>query len=267
MIVASALSLDVVLAAVAAVAYGVSAAGAHGLQPRWARVAFWSAWLLHGIVLALALIGDDRRFGFAPALSMTAWLVGAVYPVESLVYPSLHTRWAMAALGAVATLMGAIMPGQPLHNTASAWLPLHWMLGLASYGLFGMAVVHAWFMTRAEARIRLASDAQAGLPLLTLERLTFRFVTVGFLLLSATMLAGIFFGGQLYGAAGALRLTHKTAFALLSWLTFATLLWGRQHFGWRGKRAVRVLYLGAALLLLAYVGSRFVLEVVLQRPA
>jgi ABC-type uncharacterized transport system permease subunit len=62
-----------------------------------------------------------------------------------------------------------------------------------------------------------------------------------------------------------LKLDHKTAFSVLSWLTFAVLLIGRARFGWRGKRAVRVLYMGSALLLLAYVGSRFVMEVVLGR--
>ena len=54
-------------------------------------------------------------------------------------------------------------------------------------------------------------------------------------------------------------------FSVLSWLTFAVLLIGRARFGWRGRQAVRVLYLGSGLLLLAYVGSRFVLEVVLGR--
>ena len=58
---------------------------------------------------------------------------------------------------------------------------------------------------------------------------------------------------------------HKTIFSVLSWITFAALLWGRARFGWRGRRAVRILYAGSGLLFLAYVGSRFVLEVVLRR--
>jgi len=127
--------------------------------------------------------------------------------------------------------------------------------------------VHAWLMTRAERDIRQAHTTP-GLPLLTLERLTFRFVTAGFVLLSATLLAGLLFGEHLYGSGnGAWRWDHKRVFALLSWLTFALLLWGRQRWGWRGKRAVRVLYTGAALLLLSYVGSRFVLELMLGRSA
>jgi ABC-type uncharacterized transport system permease subunit len=123
-------------------------------------------------------------------------------------------------------------------------------------------------MTRAEKKIRLAADPASGMPLLTLERLTFRFVGAGFVLLSATLLAGWLFGEHLYGAAGARwKWDHKTVFSLLSWLAFATLLAGRSRFGWRGRRAVRVLYIGAGLLLLAYAGSRFVMEVMLGRTS
>jgi ABC-type uncharacterized transport system permease subunit len=100
-------------------------------------------------------------------------------------------------------------------------------------------------------------------PLLTLERLTFRFVTAGFVLLSATLLAGLLFSETLYGRAW--KWDHKTVFSILAWFCFAVLLTGRARFGWRGRKARRVLYAGAALLVLAYVGSRFVLEVVLGR--
>ena len=112
----------------------------------------------------------------------------------------------------------------------------------------------------------MAHDADSGLPLLTLERLTFRFVAAGFALLTATLVAGALFGDTLYGQGpGHWRWDHKTLFALLSWLTFAVLLMGRSRWGWRGRRAVRVLYIGAGLLLLSYAGSRFVLEVLLGR--
>jgi ABC-type uncharacterized transport system permease subunit len=120
-------------------------------------------------------------------------------------------------------------------------------------------------MTRTEASIRRGVDSHSGVPLLTLERLTFRFIGAGFLLLSATLALGLLFGSQLYGARAALRWDHKTAFSVLSWLTFALLLIGRARFGWRGKRAVRILYIGSGLLLLAYVGSRFVMEIILGR--
>ena len=167
--------------------------------------------------------------------------------------------------GAGAGRVALVFPGTALHASTSPWLPLHWALGIASYGLFGAAVVHAWFMTRTEDRIRHAGESPTGLPLLTLERLTFRFVSAGFVLLSATLLVALLFGDTLYGVRSAWKWDHKTVFSILSWLAFATLLLGRSRFGWRGRRAVRVLYTGAGLLLLAYAGSRFVMEVVLGR--
>lgn len=265
--VADASILSVILALAAAAAYVVSAAGTRRLSGRAVRAAVLLAWLLHGAMLLDGLLGGPPRFGFAPALSVTAWLVAAVYAVESQVYPQLQTRWTLAALGAATVLLALAFPGAALHGAASAWLPLHLALGIASYGLFGTAVVHAWFMTKAEERIRMAVDPHSGLPLLTLERLTFRFVAAGFLLLSATLMVGVAFGEHLYGQGVAWKWDHKTVFSLLAWLTFAVLLVGRARFGWRGRRAVRVLYVGAGLLLLAYVGSRFVLEIVLGRAA
>lgn len=265
MILASASPLVLTLALVVALAYSVSALGAERLGGGAVRGAVWLAWLLHGALLALGLFGQEPRFGFAPALSVTAWLIAAVYAVESQVYPLLETRWTLSILGAVAVLLAAVFPGYSLPPTASTWLPLHWVLGIASYGLFGAAVVHAWFMTRAEERFRVAADPHSGIPLLTVERLTFRFVATGFVLLTATLLAGILFGNQLYGSSFRFKLDHKTAFSVLSWITFAVLLVGRARFGWRGRRAVRVLYMGSAFLLLAYVGSRFVLEIILGR--
>ena len=101
------------------------------------------------------------------------------------------------------------------------------------------------------------------IPLLTLERLTYRFATAGFVLLSATLLAGWLFGETLYGHAW--RWDHKSVFSVLAWICLAALMVGRFGLGWRGKRAVIVLYVGAALLLLAYIGSRFVTEIVLGR--
>lgn len=261
MILPSASTTSLALTILAAAAYAAPAAAR--LSPVAARYAVLVAWVLHGLLLGWSLLGDAPRFGFAPALSVTVWLVAAVYAIESQLYPQLRTRWALSILGAGAVVLALLFPGQPLQASASAWLPLHWALGIASYGLFAVAVVHAVLMLRTEERIRQAADPNSGLPLLTLERLTFRFVGAGFALLSATLLAGLLFDEQLYGAAW--KWNHKTVFSVLSWLVFAVLLIGRARFGWRGWRAARLLFTGAGLLLLAYVGSRFVLEIILNR--
>lgn len=249
----------------AALAYAVLALA----TPRWTvggtRIALGLAWLLHALTLAGGLLGEPPRFGFAPALSMTVWLVLSVYAVESLLFPQLRARWALAGLGSAAVLLALVFPGSSYPLIASTWLPLHWALGIASYGLFAAAVVHGWLMNRSERSIRSAVQPDTGVPLLTLERLTFRFVQAGFVLLTATLLVGWLFAETLYGPGLAWQWSHKTIFSVLAWLTFAGLLAGRSRLGWRGRQAVRVLYLGSGLLLLAYVGSRFVLEVILKR--
>src|SRR5574343_26125 len=225
------------------------------------------AWGAHGLALLLQLPGlaDGAaavRFGFAPALSVTAWLVVAVYGIESRFVPLPGVRRGVALAGATMLVLGALLPGELQLRAASPWAPLHWMLGIASYGLFGAAVLHAALLGRSEHALRhaatLGDGAATGMPLLRLERLTFRFVEAGFVVLSLALLLGAWF-------ASPWRWDHKTVFSVLGWGVFASLLGGHRLFGWRGRRATRWLYVGAGLLLLAYVGSRFVLEVLLHR--
>jgi len=254
-----------VLGVGAFICYVVSALSRRHMAPDMLRLMLFAGWVLHGLALAEGLLGEPPRFGFAPALSTTVWLVLAVYAIESRLLPQLQAQWALAGLGAFAVALVKIFPGSSYTHAASIWLPLHWAFGIASYGLFAAAVVHGWLMQRSERSMRLAAQNTAGVPLMTLERLTFRFVEAGFVLLSATLLVGWLFAEQLYGQGLAWKWNHKIIFSVLSWLTFAGLLIGRSRMGWRGLKAVRVLYLGTGLLLLGYAGSQFVLEVVLKR--
>ena len=251
---------------IALLAYGLAAV-LREEAPRSVRAALTVAWLAHAaaIVVDIAGLGSDipgARFGFAPALSMTLWFVLAVYGVESRFVPLPGVRRWLAVLGLLAVALAWAFPGELRPQAPTRWAPLHWVLGLASYGLFGAAVLHAALMNRAEAQLRrkslAPSAAPAGMPLLRLERLTYRFVSAGFAVLSAALLLGAWF-------ANPWRWDHKTVFSVLGWVVFAGLLAGRRAFGWRGPRATRWLYAGAGLLLLAYVGSRFVLEVMLHR--
>ena len=252
-------------AAGAAVAYAVLALATSRLGESTVRSLLLAAWLLHALTLVEALLGTPPRFGFAPALSMTVWLVLTVYAVERRLFPQLKAHWALAGLGSAVVVLSLLFPGTSYHAITSPWLPVHWALGIASYGLFAAAAVHGWLMVRAERSIRQAAQIDTGVPLLTLERLTFRFVEAGFVLLSATLAVGWLFAETLYGPGLGWKWDHKTVFSLLAWVAFAGLLIGRARLGWRGLKAVRVLYLGTSLLLLSYAGSRFVLEVILRR--
>jgi ABC-type uncharacterized transport system permease subunit len=264
MILAASPLLTTVLSVAAALGYaGVAVAQRH-LGGAATRHGLTLAWLLHAAAVAGGLLGAPPMFGFAPALSVTAWLVLLVYAVESHIYPQLRARTSLLALGLLSVVLAWVFPGTAYPAIKSGWLPLHWALGIASYGLIAAAVVHAWWMQRVEKSMRQASQpSEAGIPLLAIERLTFRFVAAGFALLTATLAAGWWFSEHLY--AKTWGWDHKAVFSVLSWAVFAVLLLGRWRLGWRGRTAVRVLYAGSGLLMLAYVGSRFVLEIVLQR--
>jgi ABC-type uncharacterized transport system permease subunit len=229
------------------------------------RAALLVAWLAHGAAIVADTTGfgsadSGARFGFAMALSATAWLVIAVYAIESRFVPMVSAQRSLALFGVAAVALAWLFPAEIRSQSMSRWAPLHWVLGIASYGLFGAAVLHAALLNRAERQLRGKTTAipPPGVPLLRLERLTFRFVTAGFVVLSAALLLGAWF-------ASPWRWDHKTVLSLLGWIVFAGLLTGRHAFGWRGPRATRWLYAGAVMLLLAYVGSRFVFEVLLHR--
>ena len=100
-------------------------------------------------------------------------------------------------------------------------------------------------------------------PLLTLERFLFRIVGAGFILLTLTLATGILFSEELFGKP--VRFTHKVVFSVLGWIVFAALIFGRHRYGWRGKSALSWVLAGTGLVFLAYVGSKFVLEVLLGR--
>lgn len=223
------------------------------------------AWTAQFVALYIDISGyglatPGARFGFAPALSMTIWLVLTVYLIESRFLPLHSVRRVLAWLAAAAVLLAWSFPGESRPTAVSPWAPLHWVLGLASYGLFGVAVLHAALLNRAESQLRRKQSTPGGLPLLQLERLTFQFVAAGVGVLSLAIALGWWFTPHW-------RWDHKNLLAVLGWLVLTGLLVGRRIYGWRGRRATRWLYAGAALLLLSYAGSRFVLEVILQRAA
>ena len=90
--------MGVAITTLAALAYAVPALGASRLSAKGARIALGVAWLLHAAALGWGLLGDNPRFGWAPALSATGWLVLTVYVIEQELFPQLHARWGLATL-------------------------------------------------------------------------------------------------------------------------------------------------------------------------
>ena len=231
------------------------------------------AWLLHGAALWTDMLANGSvRLGFALMLSAALWVSVAAYWIENRNFALDSLRRLVMPCAAAVALLPLVFPGSllPLEGMAPAF-GWHIAVAILAYSVLTIAAFHAVLMALQESRLH-TRTAQAGwlaaaidqLPaLLTMEKLLFRLIWIGFILLSLTVLSGIVFSEQLFGLV--MKWDHKTVFTLLSWLLFAALLAGRRWRGWRGKTALRFTLAGFATLVLAYVGSRFVFEVVLHR--
>jgi len=289
------MSAAIVFHALAAAAYGLLGAGLwRGLARRPAsqagtasparhnRYRLPGALLLHAVGLQQSILaGPGLSLNWALALSAATWLGLTLYWLENLAQRIDGLQLLLLPGAALVTLLAAAFPATTtIYDTAQAgdWLRAHLLIALAAYGLMTVAALHALLMAALDKRLhRPVSDANAPTPplttrlldtlppLLVQERLLFRVIWVGFLLLTLTVLTGAHASYTL--SARWLPFDHKTVFTLLSWLTFGLLLIGRAARGWRGRVALRGTLAGFALLLLAYAGSRFVLEVLLGRGA
>jgi ABC-type uncharacterized transport system permease subunit len=237
----------------------------------WERVAILAPLALHTWLVYDMLWAPQLRFGFGQALSMMLWLAVIIYWIESRFLQLEGLQAPVLALAAVCAPLPALFPGLTSPSSAIAHtteLRLHLALAMIAYGLFTIAALHALLMTLMEKRLHGGAPVgplAALPPLLTMERLLFRVILAGFAFLTLTVLTGVVFSETLFGRA--MKFDHKTVFAIASWFIFGALLAGRYLYGWRGRTALRWTFAGFFALLLAYVGSRFVLEVILQRGA
>ena len=234
----------------------------------WERAAILAPLALHAATLYHALFAaPELRFGFAQALSvmlflavLMCWLEGFFYPIEAL-YPL------VLAAGAICAPLPAFFAGRLSPDAVSFEFRLHLVFGMLAYSLFTVAMLHALLIAKVESRLHLAPGLSGPLaqlpPLLSLERLVFVLIAAAFAVLTVTLAFGIVYSEAFFGRA--MRFEHKTVFVILSWLIFGLLLAGRWRYGWRGRTALRWTLTGFVVLMLAYPGSRFVLEVLLHR--
>ncbi|HEY6720051.1 MAG TPA: cytochrome c biogenesis protein CcsA [Burkholderiales bacterium] len=232
------------------------------------RAAILAPFALHTwLVYEMLFAQSELRFGFGQALSVMLWLAVLIYWIESGFLKVEGMQAPVLALAAVCAPLPALFPGlaSPPY-THSTEFRLHLALAMVAYGMFTIAALHALLMTLMERRLHggaIVGPLAALPPLLTMEQLLFRVILVGFVFLTLTLVTGIVFSETLFGRA--MKFDHKTVFAVVSWFIFAALLCGRYFYGWRGRTALRWTLAGFVALLLAYVGSRFVLEVILRR--
>ncbi len=233
------------------------------------------AWLVQAISLCSHVFaGDALRVGFAVMLSAALWMTVSAYVLENRSFALGGLKILLLPPALVAVSLTALFPGSLiLLDGKTQMFPWHVAIALLAYSTLTIAAFHAAIMSlqdkhlhklRAQPVSPWLNQVLDQLPaLLTMEKVLFRLITIGFVLLTLTVFSGIVFSEQVLGVA--FKWDHKTVLSLFSWALFGILLLGRQWRGWRGKTVLSFTLSGFLVLLLAYVGSRFVLEVLLHR--
>tara|TARA_Y100001936_G_scaffold200619_1_gene202517 strand:+ start:26011 stop:26835 length:825 start_codon:yes stop_codon:yes gene_type:complete len=224
--------------------------------------------LLHSYILYQSIFSSDGlSFGLGNAISSIVWLTAIIYCFSSFFYRLEIMQTMIAPVAAAAVLLPLILPSpHPLTNTEFPAFKAHILIAMLAYSLLTIASLHALLMAIVERRLHHPTipSVLTNLPsLLAMEQVLFRIIWAGFILLTLTLISGIVFSEEVFGQP--VKFTHKTLFGFISWGIFAALLIGRQLYGWRGRIAIRWTLIGFIALLLAYIGSKFVLEVILQR--
>ena len=242
-------------------------ARARGAPARWPALAAGAGGaLLHGgILYQNLLVHNGLDLGFFNALSVVSWLMALLVVLAALGQPLENLGIGVFPLAALALGLELLFPAHHLLGPeVGPGLRLHVLVSLLSYSVLTIAAVQAILLAIQNRHLRTRHPGgfiRALPPLQTMERLLFQLIGLGFVLQSASLLTGWRYVEDLF----AQHLVHKTVLSITAWLVYAVLLAGRWRFGWRGRTAVRWTLAGFTALLLAWLGSKWELEILLQR--
>lgn len=224
----------------------------------------FSAVCLHGAALYPVLVtARGLNLGFFNAASLVGCLTALLLLASSLRQPLENLGIALLPMAALTIALMFAYPSQHLLGEVGHWqLDLHILLSILAYSLLVIAALQAVLFAVQDHQLR--NRHPGGLiralpPLATMESLLIQLIATGFILLSLALLTGLFFLEDIF----AQHLVHKTVLSLIAWAVFAILLWGHWRFGWRGRTAIRWTLGGFLFLMLAYFGSKLVLELLL----
>lgn len=259
-----------------AVALYLAAAGligwrllSHSSMPSSRNLSLWlvfagltlHAWLLYDAIFSHPGI----NLSFFNALVLTSWTVIALFLVSSLNKPLENLGIVLLPVAAITLVLEASMPGPDFMRRAVGWdIKIHVLISMLAYSLLTLASVQAILLAIQDYQLRRryrAGFIRSLPPLQTMESLMFEMIGVGFILLTLALITGFAFLEDMF----AQHLVHKTVLSTLAWLVFGSLLVGRFRYGWRGKTAISWTLSGFVILILAYFGSKAVLELIIQQ--
>ncbi len=219
---------------------------------------------LHALLLYQNMVtSSGLNLGFFNAISLMTWMIGLLLllsrqPVENLAVVLFPIAALAIGLDSYFHTERILSPDQNFGVT------LHILFSIVAYSLLSISALQALFLAFQDYQLhhkRPGWVMQKLPPLQVMETLLFQMIALGFILLSLSLISGFIFLKDIF----AQHLVHKTVLSSVAWCVFAILLWGHWRYGWRGKTAIRWSISGFFVLMLAYFGSKLVLELILQR--
>lgn len=226
----------------------------------------WCALLFHTVYnYAIFFHPNGIDFSFFNTASLILLIVVMLLLITALTKPVEKLGIALFPITSFMLFLSLTVPIKAQFLLAHSWpMNIHITSSIIAFSLLNIAAFQSLLLAIQENQLRKHSPLlliQALPPLQTMESLLFKMIATGLVLLSISLLSGLFFIDDLF----AQHLVHKTVLSIVAWVIFSALLFGRIRYGWRGKTAIRWTLSGFLLLLLAYFGSKLVIEIILHR--
>ena len=226
----------------------------------------WIALLSHFITLSLsAWEKQGIDFSFFHTTSIISLIIVFMLLLASFSRPVEKLGIALFPIAALMLILDVANPSavQTIHEYSLA-MNIHILSSIIAFSLLTIAAFQALLLAVQNSQLKSHNPGRLMLafpPLQAMESLLFQMISAGLLFLSISLLSGFIFIEDLF----AQHLVHKTLLSIIAWIIFSSLLIGRKRYGWRGKTAVRWTLYGFTCLLLAYFGSKLVLELILNK--
>ena len=244
--------------------YRLASAG-RGLSKQTLLFIAFIALVIHGYLLHTRLFASAQMdLSLFTVFSVVTWVITAMLVVFAWREPVENLLIGVLPFSTFAVFL-RLMSKQHhvLDEHLTSGLELHILVSIIAYSLLSIAALQAILLYIQDTYLHNKHPAgfvRALPPLETMDRLLFRMIATGFIVLSFSVVSGFIYLQDVF----AQHLAHKVVLSVGAWILYAILLWGRWRYGWRGRTAIRWTLTGFVFLLLAYFGSKFVIEVILK---
>lgn len=218
--------------------------------------------VLHSVCIGLWSV-NSLALDFFSAISLVTGLMTVLFLISTTVKPIENLGIVVFPLAACGLAIAAMLPQPEVSSSMVSWgLSIHIVSSLLAYAMLCLAAIQAVLLAIQDRQLR--SHHAGGFihhlpPLQTMEAVLFELIGLGWVVLSIALIGGFVYLQDIF----AQHLVHKSVLSVCAWLLFAGLLWGRWQFGWRGRTAIQWTLVGFICLMLAYFGTKAVLEFIL----